>query len=58
MSTWSEEKSAIQEFVYPVVGSISNAMIGATELPDAEVAEEKLARREAYARQVGRQEGS
>lgn len=57
MSTWSEGKSAIQEFVYPVVGGNSNLMTSAAERPDSEVAEEKLARREAYARQVGRQEG-
>jgi len=57
MSTWSEGKNAIQEFVYPAVSGGSTAVTAATERPDSEVAEEKLVRREAYARQVGRQEG-
>jgi len=57
MSTWSEARTAIKEFDYPVVGGGTETQNSGSSAAEAEITEEKLARREAYARQLGRQEG-
>ena len=57
MSTWSEARTAIKDFEYPVVGGGTGTQNSGSSPAEAEITEEKLARRESYARQVGRQEG-
>jgi flagellar assembly protein FliH len=57
MSTWSEARTAIKEFEYPVVGGGAGTQNSGSSAAEAEITEEKLARREAYARRLGRQEG-
>jgi flagellar assembly protein FliH len=56
MSTWSEARTAIKDFEYPVVGEAGTKIAGSSPA-EAEITEERFARREAYARQLGRQEG-
>ncbi len=57
MSTWSESGNAIKEFEYPAVGGETGGQVSSASRMEAEITEEKLVRREAYARQLGRQEG-
>jgi hypothetical protein len=57
MSTWSEARTAIKEFEYPVVGDGAGTQNSGASPVEAEVTEEMLARRESCARQLGRQEG-
>ena len=57
MSTWSETRAAIKQFEYPLAGNHASTQAAAPARPEPEIAEEKLARRESYARQLGRQEG-
>jgi flagellar assembly protein FliH len=57
MSTWSEARTAIKEFEYPAVSGAAGAPAVVNLQSESEITEEKLARREAYARQLGRQEG-
>ena len=54
MSTWSEARTAIKDFEYPVVGGGTGTQNSGSSPAETEITEEKLARRESYARQLGR----